>query len=51
VVYEGSMTDPAGKAVRTRSIARQTGAGQESFELWEEHDGKMVKTLEIALTK
>ena len=52
VVFEGQMTDPmTGKPFKTRSISRHPAPGQEIFELWEEHDGKWMKTLEIALAK
>jgi hypothetical protein len=52
VVYEGSMTDPqTGQPFKVRSIGRQIDATHESFEMWEEHGGQMMKTLEITMVK
>lgn len=51
VVFDGEMTDPAGKAVKVRLVSRQTSPTQQHFEYWETRDGKLTKTMEMELVK
>jgi hypothetical protein len=51
LAFDGQMTDPAGKALKTRIVIHQTSPTQQHFEYWEERGGQMTKTMEMELVK
>ncbi len=52
VVWKGSFNDPMiGGPKTVKMVTSRPGPGQELLEIWEEHDGEMVKTMEMSLVK